>query len=94
MQALVMGVGLWLGLTFLAQLIPLLEKSGSRRFSIRDERRAMPTLFSDSAWDPFCRYFSRSPYLPCAVSPLGPCRCPHHAARPKDAAWAFCPQQE
>ncbi|MFS8807220.1 DUF6464 family protein [Synechococcus sp. R6-10] len=54
----------------------------------------MPTLFSDSAWDLFCRYFSRSPYLPCAVSPLGPCRCPHHAARPKDAAWAFCPQQE
>jgi hypothetical protein len=93
-QALVMGVGLWLGLTFLAQLIPLLEKSGSRRLSIGDERRAMPTLFSDSAWDPFCRYFSRSPYLPCAVSPLGPCRCPHHAARPKDAAWAFCPQQE
>ncbi|MGY2882129.1 DUF6464 family protein [Thermostichus sp. OS-CIW-28] len=94
MQALVMGVGLWLGLTFWAQLIPLLEKSGSRRLSIGDERRAMPTLFSDSAWDPFCRYFSRSPYLPCAVSPLGPCRCPHHAARPKDAAWAFCPQQE
>lgn len=94
MQALVMGVGLWLGLTFLAQLIPLLEKSGSRRLSIGDERRAMPTLFSDSAWDPFCRYFSRSPYLPCAVSPLGPCRCPHHAARPKDAAWAFWPQQE
>ncbi|MGY4631055.1 DUF6464 family protein [Thermostichus sp. OS-CIW-29] len=94
MQALVMGVGLWLGLTFWAQLIPLLEKRGSRRLSIGDERRAMPTLFSDSAWDPFCRYFSRSPYLPCAVSPLGPCRCPHHAARPKDAAWAFCPQQE
>jgi hypothetical protein len=93
-QALVMGVGLWLGLTFLAQLIPLLEKRGSRRLSIGDERRAMPTLFSDSAWDPSCRYFSRSPYLPCAVSPLGPCRCPHHAARPKDAAWAFCPQQE
>ncbi|ABD01750.1 hypothetical protein CYB_0767 [Synechococcus sp. JA-2-3B'a(2-13)] len=89
-----MGVGLWLGLTFWAQLIPLLEKRGSRRLSIGDERRAMPTLFSDSAWDPFCRYFSRSPYLPCAVSPLGPCRCPHHAARPKDAAWAFCPQQE
>ncbi|WP_457502777.1 DUF6464 family protein [Thermostichus sp. MS-CIW-25] len=46
----------------------------------------MPTLSCDSPWDPSCRYFSRSPHLPCAVNPLGPCRCPHYAALPKNSA--------
>lgn len=26
-------------------------------------------------WDPSCRYFSGSVYLPCAVNPQGSCRC-------------------
>ena len=79
-QALIAGVGLWLGLTFLAQLIPLLEKRGSRRPSSWDEPTPSRELQPTSSWDPSCRYFSRSPYLPCAVNPLGPCRCPHYAA--------------
>ncbi len=92
MQPLIMGVGLWLGLTFLAQLLPLLEKIGSRRLSTWNEhtpQRALPTTPFPSQrnppWDPSCRYFSRSIYLPCAVNPLGPCRCPHYAALPKDS---------
>ncbi|MFS8904197.1 hypothetical protein [Synechococcus sp. H60.4] len=71
-QALIMGVGLWLGLTFLAQLIPLLEKRGSYRPSSWDEPTPSHELQPTSAWDPSCRYFSHSPYLPCAVNPWAP----------------------
>ncbi len=68
-QALIAGVGLWLGLTFLAQLIPLLEKRGSCRPSSWDEPTPSRELQPTSSWDPSCCY------LPWAVNPLGSCRC-------------------
>ncbi|MFQ3584842.1 MAG: DUF6464 family protein [Cyanobacteriota bacterium] len=86
-QPLIMGVGLWLGLTFLAQLLPLLDKTGSRRLSTWDYRtppRTLPAV-SSGRWDPSCQYFSRSMFLPCAVNPLGPCRCSHYVPLPKDS---------
>ncbi|MEN9224729.1 MAG: DUF6464 family protein [Thermostichus sp. HHBFW_bins_43] len=84
MVQLMLGVGLWLGLTLLAQSIPLLEKIASRRAAHRNGGLLNPhrlTGLPSSQWDPSCRYFSRSPYLPCAVNPLGPCRCRHYVAR-------------
>ncbi|MEN9221981.1 MAG: DUF6464 family protein [Thermostichus sp. BF3_bins_97] len=81
MVQLTVGVGLWLGLTLLAQLIPLLEKIASRRAVRRNGEILNPQRLPSSQWDPSCQYFSRSPYLPCAVNPLGPCRCSHYVAR-------------
>ncbi|MEN9202547.1 MAG: DUF6464 family protein [Thermostichus sp. DG_1_6_bins_120] len=87
-QPLIMGIGLWLGLTFLAQLLPLLDKAGSRRLSTWDYRtpqRALPEV-SSGQWDPSCRYFSQSMYLPCAINPCGPCRCPEYAPLLEDTS--------
>ncbi|MCF2970077.1 DUF6464 family protein [Synechococcus sp. Nb3U1] len=96
MVQLMVGVGLWLGLTFLAQLIPLLDKIGSHRAARRSWDLHNPhRLLPSSQWDSSCQYFSRSMYLPCAVNPLGPCRCSHYVALPKDStSQAPYPEQE
>lgn len=90
---LLLGIGGWLGLVSLVNLVAILhhrqdyqtyqeqhKQQLRHRAALRAHRQQIQqNLHQD--WDPTCVYFSGSVHLPCAVRPLGSCRCGDYCPR-------------
>ncbi|MGF1576883.1 MAG: DUF6464 family protein [Cyanophyceae cyanobacterium] len=88
-----LGITGWLGLLSVVNLLAILhhrhdyqqdQHQKQRRLeSLRAYRHRQQDLLKH--WDPSCQFFSGSLHLPCALQPLGPCRCREYQPRPQQA---------
>ncbi len=91
-----LGITGWLGLLSVVNLLAILHHRHDYRQDQQQKQRRLESLRAYrhrqqgllKHWDPSCQFFSGSLHLPCAVQPLGPCRCRDYEQRPQQATSA------